>query len=178
MVVHIVGTSIFFMNMIIAVLSNIYHDLIDKIDADYNANLVLAITKMKWDEKYGLLIFAFPPFNVISFILSPFLLLMHFCLKEKEIKRANTILCMITYCPIVIIIFIVFLAGNFIMFPFALLKSLILFPRIGKKKKPCYFLAWLIGCIPALLTYFLLDCLNFFILVYRRPFHMKQKVSP
>jgi len=74
---YVIVSSIFLMNMIIAVLSNVYSDIIRKLDADYNANLAIAYQKMQWDSKYGLLIFASPPFNFISFIFMPVLLLLH-----------------------------------------------------------------------------------------------------
>ena len=89
--------------MIIAVLSNVYVAVVGKIDADHNANLVLAYSKMKYDKIYGLLIFSFPPFNMISFALMPFLLMLYFCAKEKTIKAVNKVFCQITYFPMAIV---------------------------------------------------------------------------
>jgi len=72
---YVFVASIFLMNMIIAVLSNVYADMVSKLDADYNASLVISNYKMKWDKKYGLLVFASPPFNFISLCLTPPLLI-------------------------------------------------------------------------------------------------------
>ena len=63
--------------MIIAALSNVYIDMINKIDADYNANLVLAYSKMRFDDKYGLLVFSGPPFNILSFVFMFILIALH-----------------------------------------------------------------------------------------------------
>ena len=51
-------TTIFLLNMIIAVLSNIYVAIVAQIDADYNANLVTAYKRMKYEvfstHEYGM----------------------------------------------------------------------------------------------------------------------------
>lgn len=42
---YIAISAIFLLNMLIAFLSNVYKDILDQIDADYNSNLILAYLK-------------------------------------------------------------------------------------------------------------------------------------
>lgn len=73
--IYIAFSAIFLFNMIIALLSNVYQDLTAQIDADYNTNLILAYFKMEWEPRYGMLIFAPAPINIVAFFFAPFLLL-------------------------------------------------------------------------------------------------------
>jgi len=95
--------------MIIAVLSNVYIDMISKIDADYHASLVITYNRMKDDSKYGILIFGCPPFNIISFFFWPILVILHFCLKESTIKALNQFFCMIAHIPMACFLFAIFM---------------------------------------------------------------------
>jgi len=73
--IYIAFSAIFLFNMIIAVLSNVYQALTAQIDADYNTNLILAYFKMEWEPRYGMLIFAPAPLNIVALLMTPFLLL-------------------------------------------------------------------------------------------------------
>ena len=57
-VVYITFTAIFLLSIIVALLNNLFKQVIAKIDADHNANLVTVYSKMKNDKKYGLLVFS------------------------------------------------------------------------------------------------------------------------
>ena len=70
--------------MIIAVLNNVYSNMIDKIDADHNAYIVYSYSGLRFHRFYGLLIFAQPPFNILSLALSPILLITKRCSKDEQ----------------------------------------------------------------------------------------------
>jgi len=157
--------------MIIAVLSNVYQDIIQKIDADYNANLVMAYSKMRFDYKYGLLIFSQPPFNVIAFFLMPVLWLFHYWVSDEQMSRFNIIFCKITFIPLAFVLFIIFLSSALVLLPFAYIKGLVLYPKQQKEFKMVvlYFVVWLFGGIFLLLFYTLNDCSLYFKLVFAKP---------
>ena len=168
----VVVTAVFLLNMIVAVLNNVYVRVSDKIDADHNATLVSACAAMRFDSKYGLLIFSFPPLNVLSFLLMPFLLSAHFfASSDRTIKTMNTVFCQITHFPLAVLLFTLFLLLDLFFLPLAYLKSFFLFPLRGRSPahRVLHLLSWpLLG--PFLLVRLVLhDLLSFVRVLYRKP---------
>ena len=159
------------MNMIIAVLSNVYSDVLKEIDADYNANLVICEHRMRWDARFGLLIFAPPPINIISFLLMPILLIAHKCLSVNTVKKVNRVLTKISYFPIGLFFFILFLIASVLLTPIAYLKGLILFPCLAKHPilKILLLITWIIIGGPFLGLYVLIDSVKYFVILYKDP---------
>eukprot|EP00347_Sterkiella_histriomuscorum_P012535 403368200 len=154
---YIAITAIFLLNMIIAVLTNVYARTQDKIEADHNAYLVYAYSGLRFDRKYGLLIFSQAPFNLLSFTMMPALLLIYFCTNEKTIIRVNKIF------------YLVFL-------PIAYVKGFILFPLQGNNKAQCfiYLILWILFG-PFILAWLLVcDAFKYWFLVYQKP-HLIQR---
>jgi hypothetical protein len=129
-VINIVISSLFLMNMIVSELTNIYKSIMLKIDADYNANLVMEESKRRWDFKSIYVpthTLVPPPLNIISIILTIFqLMIKKKNPSEEKTKKLNYYIAAISFFPIAFILFILFLLGTIVMLPFAYLKGIIL----------------------------------------------------
>ena len=165
---YVFVSSIFLMNMIIAVLSNVYADMVKKLDADYNASLVLTNYKMKWNSKYGLLIFASPPFNFVSFVLMFPLLAIDKLTNDKRTRQANKIFCKIVHAPYAFLLLIAFTICSFLLSPIAYLKGFILFPKTAKTRTMTFifFTAWTFFGWVILIYYIIMDICRFIATVY------------
>lgn len=76
----------------------------------------------KTDKRYGALISAIPPFNLIVTILIPFFL---GTTDEKQLEKLNSCVSKVFYAPVAIIACIAFTAINIALWPFATIYSLI-----------------------------------------------------
>ena len=88
----------------------------------------MAYLKMQWDSRFGMMIFAPPPFNVVSFLFTPFLLLTQkYCPAYTE--RLNGIFTRILFFFLAVIMFVIFTLTSVLLIPLAYLKGLILYPK-------------------------------------------------
>lgn len=71
-IAYICIAGVLLINLIIALLSNVYEKLSLLVDASHRAVLVTLYKKYKWDDNYGYMIFLTTPLNVINFITLPF----------------------------------------------------------------------------------------------------------
>ncbi len=151
-----------------------------KIDADYNANIVMAESKMRWDPKFGMLILVPPPLNFLSLVLMPMLLITGKYLPNHQ-EKINEILSRISFFPIALCLYLLFLIGSVLMLPVAYLKGFIL---AGNKAPSSisskvglsiffsiflnliFILAWLILGLPTLLLFLVFDTIKYFMLLY------------
>lgn len=84
--------------------------------------MVDAIGNWKYDRKYGAMITAVPPFNVLMFFATP----LFFVTKNaRTLKKINRVLTQITYMPLALFYLCVFIAVNASLTPFAFLYSLL-----------------------------------------------------
>ena len=170
-IINIVISSLFLMNMIVAVLTNIYKKIMLKIDADYNANLVMAEAKMRWDSMYGMFIIVPHPINFISFMLLPVQLIIGKKCSPQRVKRFNSIFSRISYFPIALGLYLIFLLGSIILAPLAYLKGLFLLSR----STPFFLLTWLfLGPLLLLMT-IAADSIKYFRLLYFKHQSFKKK---
>ena len=168
-IANITISSIFLMNMIVAVLTGVYKQITDRTEADYNANLVIAEAEMRWDMKYGLLIFLPPPLNIISFLLCPVLFISNWISAETG-EKWNQRLSKIAYFPIALTFYFIFLICSIILAPFVYLKGIILFPRLADKFKSRFLLSlfWLIFGLLIAIAYIIFDSIKYFKVLYHK----------
>ena len=104
--VYLCISGVLLVNLIIAILSNVYENMANLVDATHRAELIQYFRKYKWDENYGYLIFLYSPFSLII----PFFLPLKLCIKDK--KKFNMIVTkcvyIIFYFPIIMIIFMIY----------------------------------------------------------------------
>lgn len=100
------------MSVIVAFLAGIYQQISLKTEADYNAYLVIEEYYCRWDKKYGAIIFAPPPLNLIAIVFMPILSLAdrYWQKKPEKVIELNTLLSKIAYFPILLLFFVLFFA--------------------------------------------------------------------
>ena len=171
MMVYVCISAVLFVNLLIAVLSNVYEQMAKVVDASYRAIIIQYYRKFKWDQEYGYLLFLTSPFNIINIpcgIINAIC-----CVNQKTFNKYITrILYMIFYFPIIIGFFILYtlimipfayIKGNIIMFKYQQnLKILVLFKILNIFK-------WLLSGIFFLIYIFLRDIVYCFFFLFNEP---------
>lgn len=62
------------LNLIIAILTNVYENLVDRVDAEYNSILINYYNRYRWNSKYGFLILLPAPFTLLTILFAPFVI--------------------------------------------------------------------------------------------------------
>ena len=166
---YILFATIYLLNLLIAVLSNVYSELLLVIEAEYRSNVNNTYNRFKWDKKYGSLIFGPPPINIFCIFFYPFL-------AAKNPKKINTYFTQFMHFFIALFLFIVFLIGDIIFLPFAYLKGFIYASMpTAKYARWLKIPIWAFFGIFAVILGILLDIKSYWLLVYRKPKKHKKK---
>ncbi len=135
-------SGVLLMNLLIALLNQIYKKFEKFIDASHNSVLISYFRRYKWDSIYGFLLFLPTPLNLVNFFLLPFSFLLKKTTKifteedtnEKNKKskqiRYNMLVCkiyfIIFYIPIILAIQTV---GELVALPLCYIKGLVFMIR-------------------------------------------------
>ena len=145
LLVYVCIAAVLFVNILIAVLSNVFEDLMKSVDASHRAVIINYYKKYRWDDEFGYLIFLSLPFNLLNV---PFFFInkIFYVQKQKEFNLICTkIFYFICYFPF-IEIFLCFY--NFILIFVCYVKGIILMVKFVNKykifpvKKILMFLKW------------------------------------
>jgi hypothetical protein len=121
-IIVITVNMILLLNLVIAILTETYVRFSKVKLGLYYDGVVDAISNFKYDKKYGAMITAIPPFNVLMFFATPLFLLTK---NPRKLKKINNVLTQITYFPIAAILITIFVSCNICMVPFAYLFALL-----------------------------------------------------
>lgn len=72
--IYLLLANVMLLNLLVALLSNIYTNLIDRIDSEHRAVVISTYNRYSWHEDYGLLIYLPSPITYLLLLLSPFVL--------------------------------------------------------------------------------------------------------
>lgn len=121
LILYVTVSNLMLLNLIVSIISHQYEEYEALADSENRAVLVLTYERIKWDDKYGLLILLPAPFNLLNipFIFSLFLV--------PETRKAyyNKLFSQIAYIVIALANFSVLLIISFLCYPMALAKSYI-----------------------------------------------------
>jgi len=166
-VIFIILNLLMLLNLVIAIMSDTYGFFVDEKLGLYFSGVIEAMPVYKTDKRYGALISAIPPFNLIVTLLIPFFL---GTTDENKLIKLNSAVCKMFYFPIAFITTIVFTAFNLALWPLATLYSLIhkAFIFINKPccKSFCEFVGFLVFGLPLMFIAIFPDCWRFFIGCY------------
>ena len=111
------------LNLIIAIMTDTYAYYNSLRRGLFSRNIIEAVPSYQNDKRYGALISAFPPFNLISMLFLPLMLV----LKEDRasLKSFNLAICKVIYSPILVISSLFFFSASLLMAPFAYCKMVI-----------------------------------------------------
>jgi hypothetical protein len=110
------------LNLIIALLANIYDDLKDKVDSEHRAVVVSYYNRWSWDENYGVLIFMPTPLCFLSLMFSPFFL-------GPEPAKWNRFYSRVFYVIYAVVQFIFFLIGGLFWLIPCYFKGFLFYPK-------------------------------------------------
>lgn len=103
------------LNFIIAILSDTYANYIELKNGLYYNELVMIFPYQDWDDRYGCLVCAQPPFNFMVVFIIP--MLMYYEKDEKALIRVNEKICKFFYIPIAFMLTGVFFFINAFLGP-------------------------------------------------------------
>ena len=121
---HIICIACFMLlilNLLIAIMSDTYALYSDKKEGLYLVKVIQALPHYRFDPRYGVMICAVPPFNVLVLPLLPFLMIIK---DEEKLIAINAVVLRVYYTPIAIIAVCIFLIGSLLFVPFAFCKAL------------------------------------------------------
>jgi len=109
---------VLFLNFVIAILSSTFAYYENKQLGLYYEVIVSLFPSMDYDDKYGAVVCAQPPFNLL---ILPFQWITVFPLNDNFLRQYNTFLCHLLYFPIGLVITIFFTVINTVQMPLAYL---------------------------------------------------------
>jgi hypothetical protein len=110
---------ILMLNFVIAILSSTYANFEHIQSGLYYNVLIQVFPAMGWDDRFGCLVCAQTPFNIILAFMSPFLVLSQ--VNDKLFYYTNEAICLLLYSPFMCIIWLAFGLCNLIFLPFSYL---------------------------------------------------------
>ena len=121
LIIYVTISNLMLLNLIVSIISHEFEEFETLADSENRAVLVLTYERIKWDDKYGLLILLPAPFNLLNvvFIITLFLV------PETKKSYYNKLFSQISYIVIALANFSVLLLISLIFFPLALIKSYI-----------------------------------------------------
>jgi len=72
--VYLIFSNVLLLNLLIAILTNVYEELIERVDSEYRSVLISFYNKFKWDNRYGLFILLPSPITWVVALISPILI--------------------------------------------------------------------------------------------------------
>lgn len=114
--------------LLIALLSNVYEDLVERVDGEYRAVLVNYFNRWSWNDKYGVMILLPPPLTWFTLLVAPFVIF------NTRPERWNTFFSKICFLLYAIPQFCIFIAGSLFYLPFLYFQGFISYGKTGKKK--------------------------------------------
>jgi len=123
--VYLLMANVMLLNLLIALLSNIYSDLSVKVDAEHRAVVISYYNRMFWNNDYGVIIFLPPPFTYLNVILAPIVL----SLKDPE--KWNSFFCKSFYLLYVLPQFLFFAAGSMFYLPLLYITGFAIYGKTG-----------------------------------------------
>jgi hypothetical protein len=113
--VFLLINTVLMLNFVIAILSSTFNNYEKlKIGLYYNV-LIELFAKMSWDDKFGCLICAQQPLNLLLTMFSPLMII--FSNNEEKLLKINEFICHILYFPFAIVITCIFTFLNLLTIP-------------------------------------------------------------
>lgn len=120
LILYITISNVMLLNLVIAIINNLYNFFKDMADAENRSVLVLNYERLKWDSSYGLLILLPAPFNILSLFFIIILLLA----PEHKREQLNTVFSKIAYVIVAFANFAILVIISLTLLPFSYIKSL------------------------------------------------------
>jgi hypothetical protein len=120
-IVYVCVAGILLINLLIALLSNVYEKMSLVVDASHRSVLISYYRRYKWNKSYGYMIFLTTPLSVVNYIVLP----LSFCVSKKTLESFNRTVCKfyytIFYFPFIFVIYIIY---SLMVIPFCYIKGI------------------------------------------------------
>jgi hypothetical protein len=110
---------ILMLNFVIAILSSTYSKFQPIMIGLYYNVLCEQFPYKSWDDRYGAMICAYAPFNLILLTISPYLLLKSELGDHEKLIKANEDICLVLYLPVLLFSGTMFFLGTVVSTPVA-----------------------------------------------------------
>lgn len=129
---YLLMAHVMLLNLLIALLSNVYSDLILRVDSEHRAVVIAYYNRWHWDDQYGVLIFAPSPLSFLILITSSLVLFT----KDKH-KRINynMMLTKIFYVFYAIPQYLIFLIGSLMYLPLLYIKGFAIYGKTQQRRR-------------------------------------------
>ena len=164
--------GVLLVNLLIAVLSNVYEQMAKVVDASHRSVLIQYYKKYKWDHEYGYLMFLTSPLsniNILTLLIEQ--IFFHGKDKKKNFNKYTTRLYyLFFYFPFIMGVFLVY---SFVLIPLCMVKGLVMMIqyenslKILRMFKVINCFRWLISGIFYLLYVYFRDIVYCFIYVFK-----------
>lgn len=114
------------LNLLIAILSNVYEELITRVDSEYRSVLIQFYNKFRWDDGYGLFILLPSPITWVIAVISPILIL------SRKPSLWNYFFSKVFYILFVIPQWAIFVGLTAVYVPFVYLRAFIPFGKVER----------------------------------------------
>jgi hypothetical protein len=119
--IYLLMANVMLLNLLVALLSNVYTNLINRIDSEHRAVVISTYNRYNWHEDYGMLIYLPSPISYVLLLLSP-------CVLFTANPKAFTV-------KVTKALYIIYAVPQFLMF---ILLSLAYLPLMFIKGFVCY----------------------------------------
>ena len=121
-------SNVILLNFVVALLTNIYRDLTDRVESEHAAIVIRYYDRWYWNDDYGLLIFLPPPLSYIDLALAPFVLF-------SSNRRAWSVgLCKVLYVIYALPQFLYFVIWNIVLVILMYFKGFVIYAKTGRFK--------------------------------------------
>ena len=128
-IIVVVANNILILNLLIAILSSTYALLESKKLVLYINEILSLRSTLEYDKNWSSIVSTFSPFNLVSAMFCPFILI------ARNPKKLNNILFHLEYIPLLWLITPAYLALNLVLIPFGYIKGNILnLQQVFRKK--------------------------------------------
>lgn len=121
-------SNVIMLNFIVALLTNIYKDLTDRVESEHAAIVIRYYDRWYWNDDYGLLIFLPPPLSYIDLALAPFVLFT----KNKKWWSVN--ICKVLYVIYALPQFLYFFIWTVVLVLLMYCKGFVIYAKTGRYK--------------------------------------------
>ena len=165
-------SNVILFNLIVGIINNLFNELQEKADAENRSVLILAHERIKWDDRFGLLILLPAPLNVFSIVPIIALLIYSHNREHSQIQKLNLIFSKVAYFFIALFYFLFLFIVGLIALPFAYFKSMVhsiydLYSNTSRRSI-CTRLLSLTFRLFSLIWFFCEDLAMFWQLVYQK----------
>ena len=153
--------TLLLLNMVVAMMADTYAAMMETKDGIYNHAILSTVSQFRMSKTYGGLITGMPGLNLINLLFNPLFI----CIKKRETLRKITgALAILNYMFILPIVVAIFMALNALLLPFAYLRTCFTKINMMRKKRscnPCGLITWIVLGVPILISYLVLDLVDF-----------------